>query len=356
MTKGDIQAEIYQDDDSAPRRLALFEDGQLVDYFEAQKGSEFHLGAIIAARITRIFTSQRRAECQLPNGTLASFRLGAKPYPKAGDIRLITLTAEPRQHKPWQAEQGISRAGRYIILHYGQDDVRLSYKAQSGKIDVPEQIATSIKDMLPKGWGAVIRRHLFDSLVRDDDLDNITHIIQAEITALLAPLGESLLFDNSRLIEPKTLYQGDDLMLAGRLAAHASPRSVIEKNDSFWNEVADEIDKIYSEQVTLETGVVFTVEKTQALTAIDIDSGASQLGPKELARQTAKPLMRLIRLARLSGIVMVDMPRLPFADQDSVLSILRDEARRDRRSPAILGFSRAGLIEIVIRHHYAPLR
>ena len=33
---------------------------------------------------------------------------------------------------------------------------------------------------------------------------------------------------------------------------------------------------------------------------------------------------------------------------------MREEASRDRRHPDILGFSRAGLIEIVIRHHYAP--
>lgn len=353
MIKGDIKAEIVLDDEEAPRRLALYEDNQLVEYFEAQKASELHIGAIIAARITRIFPSQRRAECQLPKGMIASFRLGAKPYPKAGDIRLITLTAEPRQHKPWQAEQGISRAGRSIVLHHGQDGLRVSHKAKSGKIELAEDIATSLKDMLPKGWGAVIRRHVIDG---DHSFDDITTLITTEMNALLAPIDEALLASMSTPIEPITLYQGDDMMLAGRLAANASPQIRIETDKLFWEEIADEIDKAYSRQVTLDNGVILTIEKTQALTAIDIDSGMSQLGPIEIARQTAKPIMRLIRLARLSGVVLVDMPRLPYADQEAVLAELRLEARRDRRRPDILGFSRAGLIEIVIRHHYAPVR
>jgi len=368
MVTGDIKAEIVQDDDRAPRRFALFENEQLVEYFETDSQTDIHIGAIIAGRIARIFPAQRRAECQLPNGALASFRLGAKPYPKAGDIKVITLTAEPRQHKPWQAEQGISRAGRYIILHHGQEGVRSSHKAKSGKAgqigqvvqaEIADKIAASIKDRLPKGWGAVIRRQLFDSLDAHDGhdgFDEISSLITSEMTALLAPLSEAVVTGHSSAIAPQILYHGDDMALACRLAANAPPASVVNKEAVFWDDIADEMDRLYSRQVTLDNGVILTIEKTQALTAIDIDSGTSQLGPKEIARHIAKPIMRLIRFARLSGVVLVDMPRLPFAEQEAVLAALRSEARRDRRSPDILGFSRAGLIEIVIRHQYAPLR
>ena len=367
MVTGDIKAEIVQDDDKAPRRFALFENEQLVDYFETDIQTDIHIGAIIAGRIARIFPAQRRAECQLPNGALASFRLSAKPYPKAGDIKVITLTAEPRQHKPWQAEQGISRAGRYIILHHGQEGVRSSYKASgksgqagaSGQAEIADKIAASIKDRLPEGWGAVIRRQLFDRIDAHDghdSFDEISSLITSEMTALLAPLSEAVVLGHNKASAPQILYHGDDMALACRLAANAPPASVVNKDAVFWDDVADEMDKLYGRQVTLDNGIILTIEKTQALTAIDIDSGISQLGPKEIARHIAKPIMRLIRFARLSGIVLVDLPRLPFAEQEAVLAALRSEARRDRRSPDILGFSRAGLIEIVIRHQYAPLR
>lgn len=353
MTSNDGKAELVLDDEHEPRRLALYEDGQLVEYFEKNAQADCYLGAIIAARITRIFASQRRAETKLPNGALASFRLGAKPYPKAGDITLLTLTAEPRQHKPWQAEQGISRAGRLVVLHAGQTGVRLSHKAKAGKQAVPQEIAAAIMNILPEGWGAVIKRNVLDNTDYDEAL---VSLITEEVKTLLAPLDKALQGGIITPTEPQYIYHGDDILMAGQLAASAASQSRIETDPQFWDETSDKLEFAYGPHITLENGIVITIEMTQALTAIDIDSGTSQLGPKEIARQSAKPIMRLIRLARLSGIVVVDMPRLPLADMEAVLSSMRKEARRDRRAPDILGVSRAGLIEIIIRHHYAPIR
>lgn len=352
MSADEKKVALYLDDEIRPQRAALYEEGELVDHFEANQDGQLSLGAIVIARITHIHSAQRRAECQLPDGTFASFRLGAKPYPKAGDLKTITLTAEPRQHKPWQAEQAISRVGRYVVLHYGEEGVRQSFKAKSGKGTVPKELEDAIKDNLVSGWGAVIKRHTLERL---NEIDRLLPFIQEEISKLLEPLDKQALHASTHVNQPKILYQGDDIRLAGQLAAHCPPQLYYEANAPFWDEVSDRIEAAYNSQVTLENGVILTVEKTQALTAIDIDSGASRLSPKEIARQTAKPIMKLIRLARLSGIVVVDMPRIPAADGQAVLEALRDEARYDRRSPDILGFSRAGLIEIVIRHHYAPI-
>ena len=352
-----LSSQLLVDDLDSPSRAALYEQGALVEYFTKDDQENLRLGAIVAVRISRIFARQNRAECKLPEGQTASFRLGGGAKLKAGDMAVITLSAAPRQHKPWQAEQGISRAGRYVILHYGQTGVRASYKAKTQNTALSDEINTAISKALNndndkgQGWGCVLKRACLERLNAGEDM---LALILDEIKALLEPIDEAALASAPKLAEPKILYQGDDLLLAGRLASISPPLIQIEADTLIWDEITDKITKATAEQYVLDSGIMLTTQMTQALTAIDIDSAASQLGPRDVARQSARPVMQLIRLARLSGVVLVDMPRLPVGDRDAVLAAMREEASCDRRHPDILGFSRAGLIEIVIRHHYAP--
>ena len=350
-----LSSQLLVDDIDSPSRAALYEQGALVEYFTERDQEKLRLGAIIAVRISRVFARQNRAECKLPEGQIASFRLGGGVKLKAGDMAVITLSAAPRQHKPWQAEQGISRAGRHVILHYGQEGVRASYKVKTQAAALSDEINTAIGNALnnEKGqsWGCVLKRACLERLHAGKDM---LALILDEIKALLDPLDKAALASASKLAEPTILYQGDDLLLAGRLASISPPSIQIEADMLIWDDITDKITKATAEQYVLDSGIMLTTQMTQALTAIDIDSATSQLGPRDVARQSARPVMQLIRLARLSGIVLVDMPRLPVGDRDAVLAVMREEASCDRRHPDILGFSRAGLIEIVIRHHYAP--
>ena len=355
MAENELTAELVIDNKDNPTRAALYEQGALVEYFPNQDYDGLRLGAIIAVRISRVFAGQNRAECKLPEGQLASFRLGSTK-PKAGDIAVITLSAAPRQHKPWQADFGISRAGRHVILHYGEKGVRASYKAKTKMPPLSEEIIASIEHALghDKGhsWGCVLKRACLERLHAGEDM---LALILDEIKALLSPLDEAALASAPKLAAPKIIYDGEDMMLASKLAAVSPPSIQIAEETLIWDEISDKIKAVCAEKLVLDSGIVLTIEMTQALTAIDIDSGSSAFGPKEIARQSARPIMQLIRLARLSGIILVDMPRLPAAEKEAVLAVMREEARRDRRHPDILGFSRAGLIEMVVRHHHAPL-
>ena len=108
-------------------------------------------------------------------------------------------------------------------------------------------------------------------------------------------------------------------------------------------------------EVHLANGAVLSFEPTKALIAVDVDSAASKLAPLALARAVAPEIMRLIRLNSYSGVIVVDMPRLAFKDMAPVIEVMRDAARHDMRHPDVLGISRAGLIELVVRHRLAPL-
>ena len=330
--------ELFYDDS----RAALFEDGQLVDYWPSDTQSPYGIGAIHYARVTQLFAKQNRANCQLDTGEIASVRFSAKDKLTAGQLCWITLSAMPRQHKPWQAELGISRAGRLIVMHYGQDTLRVSHKAKEA---IDDALLRTLKAALPDGWGAVLKRASLDASTDD---------IIAEMTRLVSALPDPLP-DVRHHNQPFCFYHGEtgrDYVTLGALANHERRRL----DDAVrWDEISAEAKLACEQVVSLSNGAVLTVEQTQAVLAIDVDSAQSRLSPLALARAVAPHIMRLIRLAHYSGVIVIDMPRLGFSDMTAILAEMRHHATRDIRHPDVLGVSRAGLIEIVVRHRLSRL-
>ena len=332
-------------------RAALYHDSKLVSYIAATEGDAIRLGAICYARIAQVFAKQNRATCQivsegLSSDKLASLRLPPKQSFASGDLIWVTLVAMPRRDKPWQAEYGISRAGRLIVLHYGREEIRVSHKAKSAdndKIDTSSMIE-AVRAILPRGWGAVIKRAALTA--SPDDICD-------EITRLLAPL-ELPLPDDRTIAKPFCFYHGETpKQLLCLQAPHATHQQ--EDDKMRWDEIEDEASSAAQSLIILDNGARLHIEQTNALVAIDVDSANSKLAPLALAKAVAPEIMRLIRLASYSGVIVVDMPRLAFRDMTPILAKMRELAQDDSRHPDVLGISRAGLIEIVVRHQLAPL-
>lgn len=323
-------------------RAALFEDGQLVEYMGQDDPNDYAIGAIVHARITQMFPKQKRAQCQLEGGQIASFRVDDKARLTAGQLCWITLSAMARQHKPWQAEQGISRAGRLIVLHHGTQAVRLSHKAK-GQID--ETIISAVSEALPEGWGAVLKRA---------SIGTTPSAIITEMSRLLTPL--TLPVDlRAEAATSLCIYRGDDAKETLTLSCGPDMIARHDSDSAAWDEIEDSAKDACEREVILPNGAVLHFEQTQALMAVDVDSASSQLAPLALAKYCAPQIMRHIRLASYSGVIVVDMPRLGMKDMGGILDIMRKAAARDIRNPDVLGVSRAGLIEIVVRHRLSPL-
>ena len=322
---------------------ALFEDGRLVEYMPEAVPDHYGIGAICHARVTQIFKKQNRAQCQLESGEIASFRLSRKTNLVSGDLCWVTVSAMARQQKPWQAEEGISRAGRLIVLHYDSQGVRASHKAK-GAFD--EAHLTQIAKALPDGWGAVLKRASFAA-----SIDEITAEIEKLVQPVLAGLDDAL-----RSQAPMTLYQGDKGQDYLALTAGPELQMRFDDDKDDWEEFEDLARHACEPEVILPNGAVLQFDQTRALLAVDVDSATSKLGPLACAQYVAPHIMRLIRLASYSGVILVDMPRLGIQDMAGILEVMRQEAQKDIRHPDVLGVSRAGLIEIVVRHRLSPLK
>ena len=83
---------------------------------------------------------------------------------------------------------------------------------------------------------------------------------------------------------------------------------------------------------------------------IDIDSARSKLAPGPLSTAILPDLFAVIRLRRLAGKILVDMPALTKSQRTDILHQADELARRDLRFPDCLGFTRSGMLELSVRH------
>ena len=100
-------------------------------------------------------------------------------------------------------------------------------------------------------------------------------------------------------------------------------------------------------KVYLKSGADIVIEKTEALTVIDVNSGKSSKSYSEINFEAATEIMRQLRLRDIGGIIVCDFIE-PDNKKDrlALVDFMRELALIDPSKPEIPGISQLGLIEI----------
>jgi ribonuclease G len=136
--------------------------------------------------------------------------------------------------------------------------------------------------------------------------------------------------------------------LLDKLALHTGERGLFELYHA-----EQEIRRALQRRVDLKSGGYLVIDATEALTAIDVNTGG-YVGERNFADtifktnlEAAHMIARQLRLRNLGGIVVVDfIDMAQDAHRDAVLEVLQQQLTRDRVRTAIGGFSPLGLLEL----------
>jgi ribonuclease G len=127
--------------------------------------------------------------------------------------------------------------------------------------------------------------------------------------------------------------------------------------------IKKQIEQIFSRKVTLKSGAELCIDETEALIAIDINSGKSRGGkdhPETILRtnlEAAEAVARQLRLRNIGGLVVVDFIDMRSRkDQELVYNCMRKGLERDRAKTRMLRISRLGLMEMTRQREYESLR
>ncbi len=292
---------------------------------------------------------------------------------KRGQTKLVQVIKEPISTKGPRVTAQISLAGRFLVYMPYASRVGVSRKIESRELR--GRLRDMVGNLVPKNSGGWIIRTVADDLTEATCKREIDHLhglwkkisqkaksgrapalVQREtsltrgiVRDLLSDKVDGLLVDTKQLhSEIATYLKQVDPDLLDRVKLHADTTPLFDEYD-----VEGEIRTLFQPRVELPTGGYIVIQPTEALTAIDVNTGryTGKKDPENTVLRTnleaAREVARQLRLRDIGGIIVVDFIDMESrGNRDRVLNELRTHLGRDRARTRAHAVSELGLIEM----------
>lgn len=286
---------------------------------------------------------------------------------------LVQVSKDPEGQKGAALTTNLSLAGRYLVLTPYDDTRGVSRKVEDD--DVRQRLRDQVDKMnLPAGGGFIVRTNA---------LEQTKATMSRDFAALLRLWkrieGEGRKGDGSKL-----LYNDQDIIVrALRDYLDATVAEVIIDDEAAFAkaseyitsfmprgktqlvryadrvplfskfEIEAQIDRIYDRTVSLPSGGSIVIDRTEALVAIDVNSGKSTRASsqEETAVNTnleaAREVARQLKLRDIGGLVVVDFIDMRHRkDRAQIEKTLKDALKNDKARTSVNAISPNGLLEI----------
>jgi ribonuclease G len=351
-------------------RAAAIMNGDLLDFAIEPLKAEGATGSIHVGRVVRAATALRAVfvEIGLDRPALLDVDRSA---PAEGTLLPVQIIEAASGDKAARVSRRLAVEGRYAVLLPDGKGAAVSRAVVGDKLKTRLQ-GLAVKLKRP-GEGVILRGAAADATV--DALATDMEALRSRWAEIAARLGSaaapSCVFDNgdavARVLQRfvgATLprFVVDDRLMAGRFRATAlrlfGVAPEVETEDQRGAVLSRHgVDGILAstelKELRLPSGGRLTIETTAAVIAVDVDTAqAAAQGGADVALKTdleaAAEIGRQMRLRDLGGVIVVDFVRLKDkAQRAKVEAAVRDAVSRDRISVHVLGWTAAGLFEMI---------
>jgi ribonuclease E len=314
-------------------------------------------------------------ETPKPNGSESSGRsqLRIRDVLRPGQEILVQITKEQFANKPPTLSTFYSLPGRYLVLLPGSEDTGISRRIEG---DERDRLRKIVDDLKPEsGFGLIVRTvaGLEDNgreLTRDlEYLQRLWSNVQGAARGSAAP---SLVYrehdivqrairdfytpDISEIyIDDEDVFQRAREFLRAIMPGSEAVLRLYRGEQPLFSafSVEEQIESVFGRRVRLRSGGSIVIDGTEALTAIDVNSGGAVRGanPEETAfrtnREAAAEVARQLRLRDIGGIIVVDF--IDMRDPKHIREIeqlMRTEMRLDKARHETGRLSSLGLMQI----------
>lgn len=293
---------------------------------------------------------------------------------KRGQVILVQAIKEERGNKGAAFTTYLSLAGRFCVLMPNSDSVG-GVSRKITKVEDRRRLKLIVDQLNPGEGASVIIRTIGKNkqaheIKRDYDyLVNLWNTIREKTLSSIAPafiyaeddILKQIIRDLYDDYTDEIVVDGDEAYkkmkeIASSMAPGGRIKISLHKNKApvfSHNNISDQIVNLYSGTVELDSGAYIVMNHTEALVAIDVNSGrsTSERNIEETATKTnieaAKEIARQIRLRDLSGLIVIDfIDMMEPKNKRNVEKILRDELFKDKAKVQMGHISNFGLLEM----------
>lgn len=373
-------------------QIAVLEDDMLVEHYVARHTQTSMVGNVYIGRVQNVLPSMEAAFVDLGKGRNAVLYAGevnwdaagleGKPRRiedalKSGDTVVVQVTKDPIGHKGARLTSQITLAGRHLVLVPGGSMTGISRKLPDTERGRLKRI---LKQVVPAGHGVIVRTAAEGATEEQlaADVQRLTaqwEQIQKKVEAVnrgsgKAPLllkGEpelalrvvrdvfsedfrKLIVSGSKAWQTISEYVTElSPELADRLEHWVSPVDVFTTY-----RVEEQLAKAFDRKVWLPSGGTLVIDRTEAMTVIDVNTGrftgAGGTLEETVTRnnlEAAEEIVRQLRLRDIGGMVVIDFVDMVLeSNRDLVLRRLIEYLGRDRTRHQVTEVTSLGLVQM----------
>ncbi|HVL82177.1 MAG TPA: Rne/Rng family ribonuclease [Actinomycetota bacterium] len=366
--------------------VAVLEDGDLVEHYVTRKSRPSLVGNVYLGRVQNVLPGMEAAFVDIGQPRNAVLYVGEligeeeleggqqppriEQVLRSGQQILVQVTKDPMGTKGARLTTMVSLAGRYLVLVPNGTGYGISKKLPDDERSRLRDIARSIR---PDGYSLIVRTAAqgaqADELQRD--LDRLVRLWQeidkrrggkAPVEIYVEPdlvirvvrdlfgkdFGKLVIEDPDVHDRVMKYIQAVDPDLAQHVELHQGPLSMF---DTY--HVTEQLRKALERKVWLPSGGYIVVDRTEALTVVDVNSGRYVSGKTledtvvKVNLEAAEEVVRQLRLRDIGGIIVIDfIDMLKAQNREEILRAFREALAKDKTKTQVIGISPLGLVEM----------
>ena len=368
--------------------IALIEDEELVEKYEEDEENKSIEGNIYVGKVQNVLTGLQSAFVNIGEKRNAFIHVkdilpkvditknekveeqSINKLIKPGDPLIVEVKKEAVDKKGPRLSTHISLTSRFVVFMPNADFVTVSQKIE----DEPEKerLKQIVKKYLPEGTGAIIRT-VAENHSEEEIKNDILKTIEKWKNIKLKKVQKfpQKIYDKGGVLK-KTIVDLVDNNLDKIIIEDENDfetiKSILEEIDSKIKlEIDSEILQKYSlekqlkatenKKVWLKSGAFITIDKTEALIAVDVNSGKF-IGKNDAEEtitsvniEAAREIAKQIRLRDISGIIVIDFIDMHKEEnKKAVIQEIVKCSKKDRSKVQVEEFTKLNLMEITRKH------
>ncbi|WP_330270310.1 translation initiation factor IF-2 N-terminal domain-containing protein [Lentzea sp. NBC_00516] len=370
-------------------QIGVLEDGVLVEHFVTSSGSGSIVGNVYLGRVQNVLPSMEAAFIDIGRGRNAVLYAGEVDWDAAGlegksrkieqalssgDSVLVQVTKDPVGHKGARLTTQISLPGRFLVYVPGGGATGISRKLPDNE---RKRLKDILKRVVPEDAGVIIRT-ASEGIVEEELGRDVTRLqaqwkVIKEKSASTSTKAPTLLYEEPDLLVKvvrdlftedfaQLVVQGDEAWeVIDSYVRHVAPdlqdrlKKHVGNNDAFVEYRIDEqLMKALDRKVWLPSGGYLIIDRTEAMTVIDVNTGKFTGSGGNLEEtvtrnnlESAEEIVRQLRLRDIGGIIVIDFIDMVLeSNRDLVLRRLTECLGRDRTRHQVAEVTSLGLVQM----------
>jgi len=289
---------------------------------------------------------------------------------KPGDPILVEIKRDSTSKKGARVSTHISLTGRFIVLLPNSPFITISQKITDEQERA--RLTEITKKYIPKDMGAIVRT-VSNNAAEENIKNDIERMLEKwnKIVSEGVEGYPKLVYDTGGILfkiltdlidsdlEKISVNDADDYNFIKQYLEESDVNIKIEMNNDVLNlhDLEKQLDRAENRKIWLKCGGFITIDKTEALTAIDVNSG-KYVGDKNLEstaytvnKEAAIEIAKQLRLRDIGGIVIIDFIDMYNKENlEKIIDKMKEETKKDRSKVQVEGFTKLSLMELTRKH------